>query len=95
MAAFTWKGPRLTVSTYTRFNGAQTRLSLDDKDDPRIPPGGTPSWATGNLRSTLQVQEALSLQVSLENLFDLNYREHGSGINAPGLNLILSLRYSS
>ncbi len=25
----------------------------------------------------------------LENILDLNYREHGSGINGPGRNLVI------
>jgi outer membrane receptor protein involved in Fe transport len=32
------------------------------------------------------------LQLDLENVLDKNYREHGSGIDAAGINLIASLR---
>lgn len=31
------------------------------------------------------------LRVSLENLLDTNYREHGSGINGPGRNFEVSV----
>ena len=46
---------------------------------------------TLNLRGGVQITEYNRLTLALENLLDKRYREHGSGINAPGLNVIVSL----
>lgn len=52
---------------------------------------GSPGWITLNLRGGYQVTDFNRLTVALENLLDKRYREHGSGINAPGLNVIVSI----
>ena len=52
---------------------------------------GSPSWFTLNLRGGMQVTEYSHLTLALENLLNKRYREHGSGISAPGFNVIVSL----
>ena len=52
---------------------------------------GSPGWMTLNLRGGFQVTQYNRLTLALENLLDQRYREHGSGINAPGFNVIASL----
>ena len=52
---------------------------------------GSPGWFTLNLRGGMQVTEYSHLTLALENLLNKRYREHGSGINAPGFNVIISL----
>ena len=52
---------------------------------------GSPGWLTLNLRGGVQVTQYNRLTLALENLLDQRYREHGSGINAPGFNVIVSL----
>ena len=70
----------------------QDKLSSRDRaDTDRIPVGGTPGYATLTLRGGWKVSERLRLSLSLENAFDKDYRIHGSGLNEPGRNLILSL----
>lgn len=68
------------------------RLSTRDQaDTQRIPPGGTPGYAVLDLRGGWRLSEAVRLEVALENVFDEDYRIHGSGSNQPGRNLILGL----
>ncbi|MDD5361427.1 MAG: TonB-dependent receptor [Ignavibacteria bacterium] len=57
-------------------------------------PFGMPSWYTLNLKAAYQFTPNLSLQVGLDNILDKNYRTFSSGINAPGRNLVLTLRGS-
>lgn len=52
---------------------------------------GTPGWWTLNLRGGLRLSNYNSVTLALENLLDRRYREHGSGINAPGFNISISL----
>lgn len=70
------------------------KLSADDKrDTQRIPPGGTPGYVVGTVRTGSKVTKNLDLAVALENVLDEDYRIHGSGINEPGRNLVLTAAY--
>jgi outer membrane receptor protein involved in Fe transport len=85
---FAWNaGERWLIEPYIDFAGSQDRLSPRDEEDPRIDPEGTSAWATVNLLISWQVRDRLGLGLKLMNLGDRNYREHGSGIDAPGRNL--------
>ena len=82
------------VESFVRFATRQDRLSPRDQSDSRINPDGTPGWVTLNVRSSYDFGEGLIARVSLENVLDQPYREHGSGINAPGINAIFSIEAS-
>jgi hemoglobin/transferrin/lactoferrin receptor protein len=65
------------------------QLSLRDLTDTRrIPPGGTPSWTVVNLRTGIKLSRRVRASLALENVFDEDYRIHGSGVNEPGRNLV-------
>jgi len=91
---FRWNRENTYFDLYMRFAFRQDRLSADDLDDPRIPKGGTPAWQTVNFRTGFSILSFGRCQVAVENIFDVNYREHGSGINGPGRNFIVSLEVS-
>ncbi len=72
--------------------GQQDQLSLrDETDTSRIPPGGSPGYTVFGLSAGVPLEEDVRLGLSLENLGDKDYRVHGSGINGPGRNLIVTL----
>jgi outer membrane receptor protein involved in Fe transport len=75
------------LEPYLMFAGEQDRLSPRDAGDPRINPMGTPGWGTLNLLLDWQATPTLQVGLRLENLTDKYYREHASGIDAPGRNL--------
>lgn len=76
-----------------RFARRQDRLSPGDiADTQRIPPGGTPGYAVYSVRGGWSVNSSLTLAVAVENILDEDYRVHGSGLNEPGLNGIMSVR---
>ncbi len=54
----------------------------------------TGGYATLNLRGTFALAEKVSLNVGLFNILDRNYRAHGSGADAPGINFWTGLRFS-
>ena len=83
----------LHMETYLMFAGAQDRLSPRDLGDPRINPAGTAGWGTLNLLLDWQATAGLQLGLRLENLTAKDYREHASGIDAPGRNLGLWVNY--
>lgn len=86
-----WKIDKYWVELNSRFAFKQERLSSEDKKDLRIPEGGTPGWYTFNMRFGINLGNYLSLRFTSANLLDRNYREHLSGLNAPGRNFILGV----
>lgn len=76
---------------FIQWADKQDRLSSSDQNDKRIPVGGTPGWATLNLRGGLKLSDNLTLNLALLNLGDKRYRSHASGMDAPGFGAVLSL----
>ena len=70
----------------------QDRLASGDKSDNRIPTGGTPGWQVVNLFAGYRLA-AVKFNVGLQNLFNEDYRTHGSGINGIGRSAFLSINY--
>lgn len=67
------------------------RLSAGDRrDTQRIPPGGTPGYAVVHLRFGAKISERVRFVAAGENLLDEDYRIHGSGVNEPGRNFVVS-----
>ena len=52
---------------------------------------GTPAWFTLNVRGGVKLFDYTRLTLSLDNLLNKRYRQHGSGVNSPGFNVSLSL----
>ena len=72
------------------FAAEQTRLSVGDISDDRIAAGGTPGWNVANLYGGYD-HKYLTVNASLQNLFDQAYRIHGSGIDGIGRSFWVSL----
>ncbi len=79
---------------FARFASRQDRLSNLDKEDSRINPDGTPSWATLNFQSKTRLNQSLKIICGIENIFDTAYKRHASGIYSPGINLKLGIQYT-
>jgi len=89
-----WRGfeKRVRVELETVVARAQNRLSPSDKTDTqRIPRGGTPGYVLINARVSARIAKGVRATASLENIFDRDYRVHGSGQNGPGLGIVLGL----
>ncbi|TCI84624.1 TonB-dependent receptor [Tenacibaculum sp. M341] len=52
---------------------------------------GSPSWYRFDVFSRYNLNENITLQGRLDNIFDKHYREFASGVSAPGRNFSLSL----
>lgn len=98
-----WQGlrqDRLTVDFYSLFNGSKplSRYNLNGEDNIVYATTlgdkgqGLPAWYTLNLRATYKLCPKASLQLSCDNLLDTEYRTFASGINAPGRNIMTTLR---
>ncbi len=73
------------------YSAKADKLSFrDETDSRRIPPGGTPSWSVFNVRAGYLLREGRFVTLGVENLFDENYRIHGSGQNEPGRQIVVA-----
>ena len=54
----------------------------------------SPSWYTINFRSQYEISKYISVIATIENITNQRYRSYSSGIAAPGLNYIFTLKYS-
>lgn len=66
----------------------------DERDTQRIPPGGTPGYAVCTVRGGARIVNDLNMVVAVENVLDEDYRIHGSGVNEPGRNLVVTANYT-
>lgn len=73
-----------------QFAASQKRLAKGDKDDNRIPAGGTPAWQVLNFFGGYKFSK-LHINAAVQNIFNEDYRTHGSGINGVGRSAWLSL----
>jgi hemoglobin/transferrin/lactoferrin receptor protein len=72
------------------FASEQTRLAQGDKEDIRIGKEGTKGWITTNIFSGFD-KKHYSINLSLQNLNNMDYRTHGSGINGVGRSAWITL----
>ena len=72
------------------FASSQSRLAQGDIDDIRIGKNGTKGWLTTNIFTGLD-QKNYSINLSIQNLNNADYRTHGSGINGVGRSLWLTI----
>lgn len=75
------------------FDKADRLSTRDLSDSQRIPPNGTPGFTVWNMSSGFDLSEAFDFTINLNNIFDKDYRVHGSGQNEAGINLIGSINY--
>lgn len=73
-----------------QFAAAQKRLAAGDISDNRIDPNGTAAWQIINVHSSYTWQ-SLTLNLTLQNLGNADYRLHGSGINGIGRSAVLGI----
>jgi hemoglobin/transferrin/lactoferrin receptor protein len=97
MAQLRWKpAQEFMISAQLQWSAAWLTSDISPADMPLVninfPPGGLPAWTIGNVRASYDISNWLTLQASVENIFDLQYRSAGSGISAPGRNIMLALR---
>ena len=82
------------VEWFVQWTLKQGQLSRSDRGDTqRIPPGGTPGWATFNVQVGWIINPNAKLFLNLLNITDLNYRVHGSGDNEPGFNAVFGFQF--
>ena len=85
-------GGDFRLDAWLRFAGEQDRLSSRDVRDIRIDPNGTSGWGILGARGSWDVPGGWQFTLGVDNVFDKRYRVHGSGLDATGRNLMVSVR---
>jgi hemoglobin/transferrin/lactoferrin receptor protein len=88
--AVEYKHNKLWINFEWQAACKQDRLAEGDKSDNRIPDGGTPGWSIFNI-NTGYTFRFFSVDLSLKNLLNKDYRFHGSGVNGYGRSAFLSI----
>jgi len=78
------------ATTEFQFASKQTRLAKGDIDDNRIGANGTAGWQVFNFYGGYKASY-FNINAGLQNLLNKDYRTHGSGINALGRSVWLSI----
>jgi hemoglobin/transferrin/lactoferrin receptor protein len=81
---------------FIRYNGKKALSDYSPSGEDNLQyatVNGMPAWFTLNLRLGYNLTKNFRLNASCENITDNRYRAFASGINAPGRNFIVSLRY--
>jgi outer membrane receptor protein involved in Fe transport len=85
---YKYKAWLLNIELYA--SGKQSRLARGDIDDNRIPAGGTPGWNITSLNISYAWKYIL-FDLGFKNIFNKDYRYHGSGVNGYGRSALLSM----
>ena len=81
------------IRSQVRFASTQDRLSARDLTDARINPFGTGGFVVYDTHFTWRSGVSSQVRLGVENIFNKKYREHASGLDAPGRNYHVSLYY--
>lgn len=91
-----YKAKQIDGEFFIRYNGkkALSDYSPGVEDNLQYATvNGMPAWFTLNIRLGINITKNFRLNAACENITDNRYRQFASGINAPGRNFIISLRY--
>jgi outer membrane receptor protein involved in Fe transport len=89
--AGTYRLQKWYVTSEWMFASKQTRLAQGDIEDNRIGINGTAGWEVFNFYGGYQLP-AVHFNMGLQNLFNKDYRTHGSGINGVGRSIWVAVK---
>jgi hemoglobin/transferrin/lactoferrin receptor protein len=79
------------LSTGETLAGVQARVLAGQASSPLF--STSPGFATFGVRAGWTISPDIAVTVIGENLFDRNYRVHGSGVDGPGRSVQVRIRY--
>ena len=91
-----YKTKNIDAEFFVRYNGKKSLSDYSPSGEDNLPyatANGMPAWFTLNMRLGYNLTKQLRINAACENITDNRYRVFASGINAPGRNFIVSLRY--
>lgn len=94
---FTYTNKNFSSDFFVNYNGWKRLRNyyLNGEDNEQYAtPDGMPAWFTVNFRVSYKVHQLITMQAGVDNVFDTQYRTFASGINAPGRNAFIALRFN-
>ncbi|MES2762769.1 MAG: TonB-dependent receptor [Bacteroidota bacterium] len=94
--SLTYKARNIDGEFFVRYCGKKALADYSPSGEDNLPyatANGMPAWFTLNIRLGFNITKSLRLNAACENLTNNRYRVFASGVNAPGRNVIISLRY--
>lgn len=91
-----YKNKNTDAEFFVRYNGKKSLADYSPSGEDNLQyatSNGMPAWFTLNIRAGYNITKNIRLNVACENITDNRYRVFASGINAPGRNFIVSLRF--
>jgi hemoglobin/transferrin/lactoferrin receptor protein len=88
---------KMNMNLAVQYNGKKKLKDylLNGEDNEQYAtPDGMPAWICANFRLSYTFSKLLNITAGMDNLFDTQYRTFASGINAPGRNVYLSLKFN-
>jgi hemoglobin/transferrin/lactoferrin receptor protein len=92
--SLTYVSDKLMIQARSLFNGKKniTDFSSGTTDNPdEATIDGSPAWNTYSITGSYKIWKQLKVQVSVENIFDVHYKQFASGISGMGRNFVFSL----
>ena len=80
----------LIINRYGTPDNLDYSPSYRDENN-EIQHAGSYGWVTYNLYSSFKLGKKLKLNLAVENILDIHYRNFSSGVSAPGRNFIIGL----
>lgn len=71
------------ITTYSEYNIENSAQATED---------GIPAWLTFNLSAQYELYKNIGILLSIENIFDKQYKTYNSVISGPGRNISITLR---
>jgi len=101
-AVLVYQKDKLNLTLDATFNGqiSYAQLAPSERDKAYIyakDESGNPyapAWWTINFKGNYAFNEHFLLTAGVENMLDYRYRPYSSGISAPGINIIIALRFN-
>ena len=94
--AFTYTNNKFTGDFSINYNGWKRMKDYyiaGEDNEQYATADGMPAWFTANLHLSYKVHKLITLQAGVDNIMDTQYRTFASGINAPGRNVFVALRF--
>ena len=87
---------RIKTEFFIRYNGEKKLQDYSPSGEDNLvyaTATGMPKWITFNIKSAVQFNKSIALNLGVENLFNTHYRVFASGVSAPGRNLYVTIRF--
>lgn len=94
--ALTYSTKKLQLQFAGQFNGEKRiedyapGASSDNPEEATA--DGTPAWSILNFYSSYKINSIITLQASVENIFDTHYKQFASGVSGLGRNFTFTVR---